>query len=274
MRYIDLAHAEREVPGTWRAKALAALTEVRAASTKEERRKALEKHAHLWGEVKSILRKESHRKCWYCESRENRSDCAVDHFRPKGGVEGCPNHEGYWWLAFDFTNYRYSCTYCNSSRFDRVRGSRGGKQNHFPLLNPDERVFDEGDTGLERPMLLDPTRAADTILLYFREDGVPEPRHSGEKGMRAQESIEVYHLHHTDLIEARLGVLNQVRELVELGQRYYRSWLRDGSDEPAFETVIARLKKFCSEGAEYSAAVVDFIKGFRDEQHPWIDQIV
>jgi uncharacterized protein (TIGR02646 family) len=264
-----------KVPPPWKEKATAALAEVRASPTVDDRRKALDKHSGLWGEaeVKKLLASASHGKCWYCESREVRSDAPVDHFRPKSRVDGCSEHEGYWWLAFDFQNYRYCCTYCNSTRVDHSNGIRGSKQTHFPLLNPEERVFEEGSVDRERPTLLDPTRAVDTLLLYFREDGVPEPRYPDEKGVRAQRSIEIYHLNHTGLVEARLETLNRARVLIRLGQEYYDSWLRDGSDELAFETVISSLKKLCAEDAEYSAAVIDLIKGFRDDKHEWIDRV-
>jgi hypothetical protein len=275
VRYIDLVRLEQKVPPPWKEKAKAALAEVRAATTVESRRNALTKHAPLWGEIKDLLASASYRKCWYCESRDSRSDANVDHFRPKGGVEGCREHQGYWWLAFDFRNYRYCCTYCNSVRTDRARPGKGGKQKNFPLLNPEDRVFHEADCHNERPVLLDPTRAADGLLLYFREDGVPEARYpSGEKGVRAKKSIEIYHLHHTELVEARLETLNRVRELISLGQAYYKAWLCDGSDEPAFESIIAQLNRLSAPEAEYSAAVRDFIKGFRDDEHDWIYRVL
>ncbi|MEU7961344.1 hypothetical protein [Micromonospora humida] len=273
MIFIDLVRLEQRVELSWKERAAAALLDVRAATTSEDRKKVLTKHASLWAEVKHHLAGASTGKCWYCETRDVRSDAAVDHFRPKGKVEESPEHEGYWWLAFDFRNYRYCCTFCNSTRVDRVGGSRGGKQTHFPLLNPEDRVFGEGDIAVERPMLLDPIRATDPTLLYFREDGVPEPRYPGEKGLRASKSIEVYHLNHTELVEARLETLNRVRELISLGRRYYNSWLLDGSDEPAFESVIAQLKKLCAPEAEYSAAARDLVKGYRDSEHTWIDQV-
>jgi uncharacterized protein (TIGR02646 family) len=276
MRYIDLARVAQKTTPEWRAKAAKALADVRSALP-EERSRAIDRHDDVWKDAKDLLRSASGRKCWYCESRETRSDTAVDHFRPKGAVADS-DHKGYWWLAFDFKNYRYSCTYCNSRRIDRVRGKSGGKQSEFPLLNPDKRVFEEGEYGIERPVLLDPARASDTQLLYFREDGEVQPRYTAqqarEKEYRAARSIDIYHLRHTDLVEARLETLNRVRQLVDLGRVYYASWLADESDELAYEVVVAELSKLCSDESEYSAAVRDFLKGFRDDMHPWIDRIV
>ena len=280
MRYIDLEKLAQRVPLEWRNKAENAQAEVKAALP-ADRSKVVSRHSGVWTDerCKELLAAAGARKCWYCESRENRSDAAVDHFRPKGKVaEEDDRHHGYWWLAFNFLNYRYCCTFCNSTRKDRERGDvRGGKQTQFPLLNPEGRVFDEGDCSGERPVLLDPTKAADTLLLYYREDGEVEPRYSDdvawEKSYRAAQSIGIYNLRHTALVEARLDILNNVREMVRLGKVYYQSWLADGSDEAAFDLVVARLKKLSNPDAEYSAAVRDFLKGFRDDTHPWIDDI-
>jgi uncharacterized protein (TIGR02646 family) len=276
VRYIDVRRLAQRTTPEWRDKATNALAKVRTMPP-GERTKEINRHDDIWKDVKDLLSSASGKKCWYCESRETRSDTAVDHFRPKGAVADS-DHKGYWWLAFDFTNYRYSCTYCNSRRIDRVRGEGGGKQSEFPLLNPEQRTNDEGKCTTERPVLLDPTKAADTQLLYFREDGEVEPRFTAEqareKEHRAARSIEIYHLRHTDLVEARLETLNRVRQLVELGRRYYASWLADDSDEVAFEMVSEELTKLCSDPSEYSAAVKDFLKGFRDDMHPWIDHIV
>jgi hypothetical protein len=250
------------------------LAELRAAPTTDDRSRVLARNASLWADVKEILAGTSHGKCWYCESRDTRSDAAVDHFRPKNAVKECPEHEGYWWLAFDLQNYRYCCTYCNSTRLDRSRGGKGGKQTHFPLLNPENRVFEEGDCSGERPVLLDPTVAADAILLYFREDGVPVPRYSGQKHHRAERSIEIYHLHHTELIERRLETLNRAQELINLGRAYYLDWVNDADPALAFELVIKQLQQLCAPEAEYSTAVKDLIKGLRDDEHAWIDQIL
>ncbi len=265
----------RKVKPEWLAKAAEALAKVRATPP-AQRLKAINRQDQVWKDLKELLSSASAGKCWYCESRETRSDTAVDHFRPKGKVAES-KHKGYWWLAFDPNNYRYSCTFCNSRRVDRVRGRSGGKQSEFPLLNSEKRAFDEGQCGAERPVLLDPVRAADTQLLYFREDGEVEPRYTTkqapEKENRAARSIDIYHLRHTDLVEARLDTLNRARELVDLGRHYYESWLADGPDEKAFEVAVAELAKLCSREAEYSAAVKDFVKGFRDDVHPWIDQM-
>src|SRR5690606_8161881 len=114
-------------------------------------------HADVWKELKLPLATLFHQKCWYCESSVTRDDNAVDHFRPKGRVkEAQQTHTGYRWLAFNHTNYRYSCTFCNSRRVNVEGGTTGGKADRFPLMNEAMRVYAEGLCDAEEPMLLDP----------------------------------------------------------------------------------------------------------------------
>jgi len=58
--------------------------------------------------LKDWLLKFSNGKCWFSEAKDTFSHMDVEHFRPKksakdlNGVE----REGYWWLTFDWHNYR------------------------------------------------------------------------------------------------------------------------------------------------------------------------
>lgn len=80
------------------------------------------KTRQVWGKAKDQLKKESFDKCAYCEA-----DTAVvahgdvEHFRPKSE---------YWWLAYCFDNYTYSCQICNQThkgnKFDITGTKLGG----------------------------------------------------------------------------------------------------------------------------------------------------
>lgn len=277
MRYIDINVLGGALPADWKRNAQAALEDVRAAKTKDERRAKLTKHAGVWAAAKPHLKELSNKKCWYCESKDLRNDNAVDHFRPKGKVAEDAQHPGYWWLAFAWSNFRYSCTFCNSRRRDIESGSSGGKQDHFPLLDESLRVSTERECSVERPILLDPTVAADTLLIYFSEDGgvIPRQRAASQDVLqRVSQSIELYHLYHSDLVDRRIELFNQVKSLIELGRKFYFLWLQGDADaEAAFGTAVASLKSMVSEAAEFSQAARDMIRGFRENDHPWIDQI-
>ena len=155
MLYID---SSRLSPSdAWLAKAEGALELMFDVGTKEERREILRLKARLWSLIKRDLESLSFGKCWYCEARQIRSRMAVDHFRPKNNVKNVnPEHDGYWWLAFDVSNYRLSCTFCNSLVKDED-GTTRGKQDLFPLLDESARArTPDDDLELEKPTLLDP----------------------------------------------------------------------------------------------------------------------
>lgn len=278
MRYIDIGRLRGTLTQEWKRKAKIALDDVRSAKNAEERKAKLAQHAGVWSDVKHDLRSLSHKKCWYCESKDVRSDNAVDHFRPKGRVAEDTSHPGYWWLAFEWTNFRYSCTYCNSRRRDVESRHTGGKQDHFPVFNPSDRSASEGPHAAERPVLLDPTIAADTILMYFSDDGMVIPRLRGLSAdvvHRIEKSIELYHLCHTELVDARLELFNIVRSSIELGRRFYLAWLAgDANAEAGFNAAVEGLKRLITEDAEFSQAARDMIKGLRENGHPWIDELV
>ncbi len=86
-------------------------------------------------------------KCAYCEGALELIDGDVDHFRPKGAVSdqhGKPitidgdefrEHQGYYWLAYDWRNLLPSCKTCNQI----YKGSQfpvEGKMRHLPPTCP------------------------------------------------------------------------------------------------------------------------------------------
>src|SRR5258708_6168668 len=137
---------------SWILRAEQALEEMHMAETKAERDEVLRRRARVWSLVKDDLSELSHGKCWYCESRQSRSYMVVDHFRPKGTIKDAdPEHEGYWWLAFDLSNYRFACTFCNSPAKDSDDITRG-KRNFFPLVDESLRArSSDDDIDLEKP---------------------------------------------------------------------------------------------------------------------------
>ena len=86
-----------------------------------------ERNATHWRDdrVRKWLLEKFGEKCWYSEAADSVSPIHVDHYRPKSSVEDDASKEkseGYWWLAFDWTNYRISGHVINSK-----------KGNYFPL---------------------------------------------------------------------------------------------------------------------------------------------
>jgi hypothetical protein len=110
-------------------------------------------------------------------------------------------------------------------------------------------------------MLLDPTKGGDAALLTFYPDGRPVPYHSQEKQprlhQRAAISIQIYHLDHINLVEARQDACRKARELIDQGTEYltrYEATFDDGA-LGEYQRVADDLQAMMSPRAEYSGAV-------------------
>ncbi|UCG12453.1 MAG: hypothetical protein JSU72_18515 [Deltaproteobacteria bacterium] len=99
----------------------------------------------FWKAAKQQLRKESNDKCAYCEADTSIvAHGDVEHFRPKNV---------YWWLAYCYDNYLYSCQICNQ-RF---------KSNHFPISG----------TKLSGPLVR--SNSTDERLAALAKEMTPDP---------------------------------------------------------------------------------------------------
>jgi uncharacterized protein (TIGR02646 family) len=281
LRYIN--NRALSLPIGWSDRARVALEMAESATGLEERAKAINARSSVWTELKESLAALSHNKCWYCETEQERSDNAVDHFRPKGRVAECTGHEGYWWLAFDWKNYRFSCTYCNSRRKDRKHKSVGGKQDHFPLIDEHNRVLQPGgDIDAEEPCLLDPTVATDPSLLWFNDEGrvVPKCPSDEHLNLRAEASIRLYNLNYCATEEKRRNLYREIERLVVEGNRCFeKSKLAATPVEwslarGTLTRVTEYLMDAISPQTQFSAAAKAYLMGFRDDEHEWIDDVL
>jgi hypothetical protein len=288
MRHIDiecLLWREGWPPDGWEELVEKAKEELRNLSDGKSRAGIFKKYSHVWSKVKDYYRDLSHEKCWYCETKTDRHRGDMDHYRPKGGITGT-NHPGYWWLAFEWKNWRFCCEICNSKLADHETGIVGGKGNDFPLVGNDEsrRIWSEchyEDLICELPALLDPTEQEDTKLLTFLRDGRPASRTTDECSIeyeRVKCSIRAYHLDHSKLNRKRKEIYHQVRELVEEYQRYQPKWEkeRDLSARAVAKRAMTKLLRMIAPHAEYSVAARAYLKGYRREGYEWewIDDIL
>ena len=270
MRYIDLEMVRARLPAGWEEEAERAYQEIKDLDP-IERARAINGRSHVWKALKEALEEASHKKCWYCESKEKRSDNPIDHFRPKNKVAECENHDGYWWLAFKWTNYRFSCTYCNSRRCDQRGGTTGGKHDHFPLIDEATRARQpEDEIEREEVELLDPTNASDPGLLWFNDEGQAVPKYNDNPyprlHRRAKTSIELYHLNHVDTVEYRRELGRRIRKLIEDSNRFFADYA--GGDQNAirgYERAIEELRGMIKEEAEFSATARSLLMGLRTE---------
>src|SRR5436190_9209784 len=174
--------------------------------------------ADVWSAGKGALAFVSVNKCWYCECRQDRSDLQVDHFRPKGRITGEPAHPGYWWLAFEWRNFRLACTFCNCIREDPETDEKGGKGNRFPIFDDVPRMR-RASNPVDHAKLLDPCVRADVEQLTFRRNGLPEPVSKdpqSDEFKRAEETIVLFNLRHTRLKRERETLAIELEEDIEL----------------------------------------------------------
>lgn len=279
MRYIDLQPVERSLPNEWRQRAQQAENDV-AGAQPQDRAAKVNRHSKVWQDLKGTLKSASHDKCWYCESIDIRSDNAVDHFRPKNAVAECPGHEGYWWLAFKWENFRFCCTYCNCRRIDQMTGIDGGKAAHFPLRDEARRAKTPADDlGDEEPMLLDPAVSADPGLLWFDENGQAAPNPicnspNGYLSSRVENSIRFYHLNHPGVVDQRKALCSEIRRRLVEADRYFKKYSDgDGTARGAFDDAIKDLKGRLAARAPHSATARAMLMGLRGT-HPFVDVVL
>ena len=168
MRYIDLSIIDTTDPEVvaWLSDAKSHLGELSKLTTHYDRKKYMTKY-NIWSQFKPILIRYYGEKCWYSECSLEGSFGDVDHFRPKGKSTDDKKtiilSDGYWWLAYDYLNYRLSCEKSN-----RNFGG-GGKNDMFPL-KPGTIPATQGNKN-DIPILLDPCVDSDVALIDCNEAG-------------------------------------------------------------------------------------------------------
>lgn len=160
------------------------------------------------------LRKIYNYKCGYCETHESAgASLRVDHYRPKGRVVDAPNHNGYYWLAYEWSNLVLSCEKCNRKKWD-----------HFPLEDETNRILEpildvhglptsdccRTDKILllsERPSLVNPELDDPDKHLVFLPNGTVQA-----KTKNGTKSIDLYFLTRDELIANRKNMTDDVVE--------------------------------------------------------------
>lgn len=268
MRYVDRSKLVK--PTGWNQRAQIAAQAVAHGADPND-------HSAVWRDLKDGLAKLLHDKCWYCETPVDRSDNAVDHFRPKNKVSDAVNpHTGYHWLAFNADNFRYACTYCNSRRKDIEAGTAGGKADRFPLVDESTRVYAIGPVTQERPLLLDPCEISDWRLLgCHQENGHPCATSTDPaERKRAEVSIDVYHLHYEPTCKRRHTLAVQLMADIDEAKRLFDLSTKDHTKDSEFKKVAARLCRSIDRESQYSGDMHFLLRGQRSDAHPWIQELL
>lgn len=203
MRRVVIDLENNPPPQDWVEEAEAITAQLRNAPDAEARKALLEDYEGFWRDdrIRNWLLGNFNNKCWYSEAYETVSPLHVDHYRPKGNIsDGAGNKlgEGYWWLAFEWVNYRIAGHLVNSKKgdiFPILHGSRA---------NPD----DQTSMHLECPTLLDPLKSLDAGLISFeKEEGlciaIPAANIDDTDRQKAERTIEILGLNIRDRLNQK-----------------------------------------------------------------------
>lgn len=265
MIFIDVS--KLNIPQEWLEKAKRLTDELMRINDPGTRAEFITHHAALWQELKKELEAISFNKCWYCEAQNIRGDLHVDHYRPKIRVKDKDGivKTGYWWLAFNYNNFRAACSYCNTLHSGEDETSRG-KIDHFPLLDESKRASSPDDTiEDEMPLLLDPTNPCDPFLLWFADDGRAISKVAKEGGFfyeRAIVTMDILNLNDVKIVEARKKLRLECTELIERGDKAFARYAKGSiSGKTEFEGVILQIRKKVQPTEQFSATSYAFFRG-------------
>ncbi len=252
-----LIEIPREAPQEveeWKIKALEITKNILSATTLEEKHTLIDRHKDHWrnNELIRFLSDISFEKCWYTETKFGGDYQEVEHFRPKKGTKnsdgtGHDNHSGYYWLAFDLSNYRLC-----KSRPNRKKGT------FFPIINERCRASTESESWRDEiPFFLDPLKSSDVLLLSFDDTGKPVPEDLiGEDDLqRVKFTIEKYFLDERVLNTRRQQKWLTVRNLYYS----YLNALKDANTTKSIaqrqhaESELKKLQELLSRDAEFSS---------------------
>jgi hypothetical protein len=227
-----------------------------------ERAEHIKKNSKIWRDFKDYLSQMSHGKCWYSESPEAQSHLDVDHFRPKLEArrdEKVCDKPGYEWLAFSWDNFRLSAQLSNRPVRNEETDGTDGKGSWFPLVDGSPKAcWEDRCVDKERPMLLDPTNAADVRLIEVRADGRMGPSKycHGTNKARVQASIVRLGLDLPRLKEARLRAMRDVKTWSDILVKMLEVSLDDDScaDKAAIDAAIDAIQAKTHPRESYAAA--------------------
>jgi hypothetical protein len=196
----------------------------------------------IWGAAKPAYIKAQSGKCIFCESKFAAVSYGdVEHFRPKSGyvaTKGQPLIKpGYWWLAYDWTNYWASCQRCNQEF----------KKNYFPVADETKRAKMPTDSlQAEKALLPDPAKEDPRAFLEFRS----EVAFARQGSPRGQACIDIAGLNRDDLLELRREALKALRFIL-------KTW-RQPTITPEFKNECETiLKEQLAPNMPYSAMALD-----------------
>jgi hypothetical protein len=193
----------------------------------------IDKKQKFWGTIKNEIIKCTVNKCWFSEGTSDVSHFHIEHFRPKKEVtllgsdfthkdaRKSNSDIGYWWLAFNYKNFRIAGPIANS-----YKGSFFPLEENSPVASSYSRRYLK-----ETSLLLDPTVKDDVELLTFDITGMPTPVFDEAvdpwKHRRAAISIRVYGLLDDILLTARKDLTHDCERMITYIEKYDNLYQND-----------------------------------------------
>lgn len=189
----------------WIVRADAVSEQLLAAATTADRNTLIDANENLWTELKDFLLGISYEKCWYSEARDSYNHLHVDHFRPKKVAIGIDKNDygGYWWLAFNWTNYRVCGGTGNVRKKDKF--AVFAHKANDPITPIDDEII----------YFLDPIEEEDILKVTFNSNGEITPiTKTGWDFQRADYTITSLNLNFKKLKEARKTLWSKCANLL------------------------------------------------------------
>jgi hypothetical protein len=256
MRFINLEG--KQPPKEWLEKAHTASKALDGAADTNAQKQVIHDNQHVWKELLSWLRGITKGKCWFSESRGACQYWEVEHFRPKGAarnLDSTVRPEGYWWLAFEWTNFRLCGGVTN-----RKKGYYFPLREGTHIASSQDRNIDD-----ESPLLLDPTREEDPPLLSFNRNGDvdPTPQMTQWDTERATVSIKRYKLQeHEEFVEARRDVWAKCDLEINKCRNFFLTELRHptATNRQRIKEQVTKLREMGNFFSEFSAVANDCLR--------------
>jgi len=189
-------------------------------SSTSRTKKSTIKFEDAWKQYKDLFSYAQFGKCGFCESNVTKSGYGdVEHYYPKAEVWQLSDANGkriktvlstlgYWWLAYDWTNYLFACPKCNQ----KFKGSYFPVKQKARRLPPNQRPTKKFPK--ETPLLLNPYgRVEPGKHLQLDPTGVLTRKNHSRFG---HETIRTCGLNRVELIRARGNIALRAFELVQL----------------------------------------------------------
>jgi 5-methylcytosine-specific restriction endonuclease McrA len=241
-------------------------------------------------DVKGALWKLAGGNCAYCENKiYGNGSREVEHYRPKGGIDGLSSHPGYWWLAHEWENLLPTCRDCNKSLKQHIvtpimtraevedllsvkAKTLYGKGTQFAIRGT-RAVGNSCVLTAEDPLLIDPCMKDPALELswdFSNELSLLKAR-AGMHGISpyGDYTINTCALNRAGLVLDRISVLNVLRRhRISITDRL-NAWTGSATELQSILKSVDELEVHAEAGQPFSGMASAFIDDIENELEQW-----